>query len=307
MTTIWCYVFILPAMILAGLFTFYPIVASWFISFLEWSGITADGEFVGLDNYREAVSDPFFWRAFGRSFLFTSIDVPIRLFLALVVAIILNDAALRMRSIFRTIFFLPVVTTMAVVGVVWSLLLSPFDGPVNIALLETGLVGTPIDFLGSVDTALISVVAVHIWKSFGITMIYWLVALQTVPAGLYEAARMDGAGRWRMHRDITMPLIKPFAILIALISVVSTLQVFGLVQAMTQGRPNYSTELVELYVYRLAFAPEGAVEPRMGYASAVAVIFGVAVMVIALGQGWALRRARSLRAAARTETGGEDQ
>src|SRR5690606_28867533 len=117
-----------------------------YISFLDWSGIDSDQKWVGLQNYREVIGDHYFWAAFGRTFLFTVITVPIMLAIALAVALVLNDQALKMRMVFRTMFFLPVVTTTAIVGVVMSLVMNPFDGPLNAALLNLGLIDKPIDF-----------------------------------------------------------------------------------------------------------------------------------------------------------------
>src|SRR5699024_3293286 len=134
---------------------------------------------------------------------------------------------------------------------------------------------------------------VFVWKWTGISMIYWLVALQTVPKELYEAAEVDGAGVWRRHRHLTVPMILPFAVIIALIAVVGSFQTFPLVQAMTQGGPSFSTELVELYIYRLAFASEG--EPRLGYASATAVIFGLAILIFTALQAWGVRKIQLAR------------
>lgn len=289
----WCYVFMVPSLVLAAMFTFYPVLASWYISVLDWSGLDADRTFVGLANFAEAIGDPFFWRAFGRTFLFAFVAVPTMLVLSLLVAIILNDQSLRLRAVFRTMFFLPVVTTTAIVGIVMSLIMNPFDGPLNTALLGVGLIDAPVDFLGNPDLALWSVAGVYVWKWFGISMIYWLVALQTVPLELYEAARVDGARSLQMHRFITMPLILPFAILIVLITFVGTFNVFPLVQAMTNGGPAFSTELIELYIYRLAFASEG--QPRLGYASAVAVVFGVITLIFALLQAWGAQKANAAR------------
>lgn len=289
----WCYLFMVPSLILAAMFTFYPVAASWYISVLDWSGLGADREFVGAANYREAVGDPFFWRAFGRTFLFAFVAVPVMLALSLVAAVVLNDESLRLRGLFRTMFFLPVVTTTAIVGIVLSLIMNPFDGPLNTALLGVGLIDAPIDFLGDPGVALWSVAGVYVWKWFGISMIYWLVALQTVPLELYEAARVDGAKSLQMHRFITLPLILPFAILIVLITFVGTFNVFPLVQSMTNGGPAFSTELIELYIYRLAFASQG--EPRLGYASAVAVVFGVMTLAFALMQAWGARKANATR------------
>lgn len=294
----WCYLFMAPSLVLALLFTFYPVVASWYISFLDWSGLDSDRRFVGLDNYREVAGDPYFWNAFGRTFAFAFAAVPVLLVLALVIAIVVNDQALRMRTVFRTVFFLPVVTTTAIVGVVVSLIMNPFDGPLNAFLLDTGLTDAPIDFLGDPDLALWSVAGVFVWKWMGISMIYWLVALQTVPQEVYEASRVDGASRWQTHRYITLPLITPFGIIIALIAFIGALQTFPLMQSMTQGGPAFSTELVEVYIYRLAFAAEH--QPRLGYASAVAVFFGITVLALTLIQAWGLRRTQ----AARRQSGG---
>ena len=289
----WSYLFMVPTLVLAFGFTFYPLVASWVISLLDWSGIDEERSWVGLGNYREALHDPYFWHAFGRTFAFALATVPATLLISLVVAIVLNDQALRLRPLFRTLFFLPVVTTTAIVGIVMSMLLNPFDGPVNTVLLNLGLVDAPIDFLGDRRLALWSVAGVYVWKWMGISMIYWLVALQTVPRELYEAAQVDGASGWQMHRRITVPMILPFAAIIALIGFVGALQTFPLVQAMTGGGPAQASELVEVSIYRLAFATNKT--PRLGYASAVAVFFGVAVLVLATLQAWGVRRAAAMR------------
>jgi ABC-type sugar transport system permease subunit len=290
----YCYLFLLPALVLGAMFTVYPIVASYYFSVLDWSGITSDKVFVGLANYTRALSDPLFWGSFGRSLVFTAISVPALAVLSFLIAVALNTKVLRMRAIFRTLFFLPVVTTAAVVGVVMSLLLSPFNGPINAMLVEIGIISKPIDFLGNPSTALWTVSAVYVWKSLGTSMIYWLVALQTVPAELYEAARTDGANGWQLHRYITLPAILPFAVIIVLIDTVHALQVFPLVQSMTGGGPAFATTVVEVYIYRLAFASETAA-PQLGYASAVGVIFGIAVALIGALQAWGVRKAHRAR------------
>ncbi len=290
----WCYLFILPSLILAAMFTFWPIVASWYFSLLDFSGFTTERPFVGLDNYRELIQDRYFWGAFAHSFLFAAVTVPIRLVLALIVAMVLNDRAFRAAPLFRTVFFLPVVSTTAIVGILMTFLFSPFNGPVNKVLLALHLVAQPIDFLGNPQSALWTVMVVQIWKNFGFSMIYWLAALQSIPPELYEAARVDGATGAQQFRAITAPLLRPFAVVILLVTVVSTLRVFDLVQTMTGGGPFFASEVVETYIYRNAFSSQGGI-PREGYASAVGVFFGLAVMLIALLQGWAVRRANSVR------------
>ncbi|WP_175477171.1 carbohydrate ABC transporter permease [Ruania alba] len=285
-----------PSLVLSVLFTFYPTVASWVLSAQEWSGV-GDPTFVGWANYVEVVRDEYFWAAMGRTFQFAIVASLFKLVLALFIAIVLNNAAMRLRAVFRTMIFLPVVTTAAVMGAVAVLLLNPFDGPLNQILTGIGLLEQPVNFLGNPDLALWSVAGVWVWKGLGITMVFWLVALQTVPRELYEASWIDGASGLRSHLTITMPLIVPFALLISLLTFASALQTFPLVQTMTRGGPNLATELVELYIFRIAFAPDAGLEARFGYASAVAVVFGVSVLLVALLQLWGVRRMRSLRAA----------
>jgi ABC-type sugar transport system permease subunit len=290
----WCYLFMVPNLILAVMFTFYPTVMSWYFAFLDWSGFTSDKEWVGFENFREIANDSFFWDAYWRSLLFMAVAVPIQVVLALIVALILNDSSYKLGPFFRTIFFLPVVTSAAIIGIVMTFVFSPFNGPVNKMLLDTNLIDRPVDFLGDPDTALWTVAGVWIWKWFGITMIYWLAALQVVPQDLYEAARLDGANRWSLHKDITLPMIFPFAVVILLITVVGALNVFGLVQTMTNGGPFFASEVMEVYIYRNAFGESGM--PRLGYASAAALFFGVTVLALSLLQGWGLKKANDARA-----------
>lgn len=290
----WCYIFVLPNLVLAAMFTFYPTVMSWYFAFLDWSGFTSDKEWVGLENFRELINDSYFWDAYLRSFLFMIVAVPIQVILAFIVALVLNDSSYRLGPFFRTIFFLPVVTSGAIVGIVMTFVFSPFNGPVNKALLTSGFLDKPVDFLGDHHTALWTVAGVWVWKWFGITMIYWLAALQVVPQDIYEAARLDGANRWSLHKDMTLPMIIPFAVVIFLITIVGSLNVFGLVQTMTGGGPFFASEVMEVYIYRNAFGESGI--PRLGYASAAALFFGLTVLGLSLLQGWGLKKANDSRA-----------
>jgi ABC-type sugar transport system permease subunit len=292
----WCYLFMLPSALLTLLFTLYPTVMSWYFSFLDWSGFSDSARFVGVDNYREVLRDGMFWDAFGRSFLFVLVAVPVRLVLALLVAIVLNNHVLKLAPAFRTMFFLPVVTTAAIVGVVMSLMFSPFNGPINDLLTAVHVIDRPIDFLGDPDTSLWSVMGVEVWKNFGITMIYWLAALQTVPRTYYEAAALDGAGRWQTLRHITVPILLPFAAIITLLTANSVLHTFGIVQTMTAGGPFFASQTVEVFIYQTAFAPEQGGVPRLGYASAAGCLFGLCVMLIALLQVWTGRKVAQTRA-----------
>lgn len=288
----WIYLFLLPTAVLYTMYTLWPVGVSYWYSLLNWNGFGENGTYIGLANYREVFQDRFFWNAVGNTFLFAAVTVPIRLFLALAVAIMLNNRRLPFATLFRTALFLPVVTTTAIVGVVMQFVFDPGGGPVNIALLELGLVDRPVNFLGDSSTAIYTVMSVHIWKWFGVTMIYWLAALQTINQELYEAARVDGANAWRLFRDITLPILTPFTLIIATLTFLDTLEVFDLMLTMTGGGPFFSTEVIDIFIYRQAFA---ATIPRLGYASAAAVAFGLLTLVIAIGQFLAVRYARQTR------------
>ena len=293
----WVYLFMLPSLILTAMFTLYPIFGSFYYSFFQWAGFTGEPFYIGSQNYSEVVVDSQFWNAFKNSFIFMLTSVPIKLTLALVIAIVLNDRALRLAPIFRTMFFVPVVTTTAIVGIVMTFIMSPFNGPINTIMLDLGLIARPIDFLGDPKLSLFSVVGIEIWKWLGNPMIYWLAALQTIPPSLYEAAAVDGANWWRKFFFITMPLLKPFAVIIILITAIGTLNVFALIQTMTGGGPYFASEVMEVYIYRTAFGAANSLTlPRIGYASAAAVFFGISVMFLAVIQLFAARWANRERA-----------
>jgi len=279
-----------PALLLAAGFSLWPIGASLAYSFLDWSGFGGRWRWIGLDNYRELLGDRYFWAAFRRSFLVLLFSVPPRLLGALLVALLLHGGVVRLAALLRVLFFLPAVTTTAIVGIMMTFILSPANGPLNRLLLASGIIARPLDFLGDPRLALGTIAAVFTWKGFGLTVIYWLAALQTIPQPLVEAARIDGAGPWAVVRHITLPLLLPFALLITIITAVQTLRIFPLVQTMTGGGPFFASEVVEVYIYRTAF---GGGVPRLGYASAAAVFFGLALLLLALAQG---RAGASLRA-----------
>ncbi len=298
-TTLWCYAFLVPALVMTALFTGYPMVMSWYYSFTSWSGFSDDPVLVGAANYAELVSDPYFWGAFGRSMVFVLVGTPVRVVLALVVAIILNRQVMRLSTAFRTMFFLPVMGSAAILGVIMTFVLNPNNGPVNTALLATGVTDRPVEFLSDPGLALWTTLAVHVWKNFGTTMIYWLAALQTIPEEYLEAARLDGAGWWGILRHVTMPILVPFALIIVVLTARENLHAFAIIQTMTGGGPHYVTEVMEIYIYRTAFQPLDGTVPRLGYASAAGCFFGTATLVLTLVQLWAMRTVAAGRAATR--------
>lgn len=287
----WIYIFLAPTLILLSAFTIYPVIASIWFSFLDWNGFERAGDFIGLGNYAELIADPLFWNAFKNTVVFLLLAVPLRVGLALLLAVVLN-AHFPLVRVFRTAIFLPVVTTAAIVGVVMRYVLDPTGGPLNIALLNSGLLAQPLNFLGNAGLALYSAVGIWVWKWLGITLIYWLAALQTIPRDLYEAAELDGASAWDRFHTITLPLLTPFTIIITLITVVEATNVFDLLLTLTGGGPFYATEVIDIFVYRQAFTSN---VPRLGYSSAAAIFFGLSFIVLASLQLILLRKVRNKR------------
>lgn len=289
----WCYVLILPGTVLIAMFSVYPLIMSWYYSAFDWDGFSATKYFLGIRNYIELVHDAFFWRAFGRSLWFAAVATPVELVVSLLFAILLNDASLRLRSVYRTLIFIPVVTTTAIVGIVMSFVFSAFGGPANQVLQALHIIDRPIDFLGNPSTVMWTAIGIFVWKWCGQPMIYWLAGLQTIPGELYEAAKLDGASGYRQLIHITAPMLKPFALVIIGIVTAGNLQVFAFLQTLTNGGPFFSSEVMELYIFRQAFGASGSTSAqRLGYASAGGVLFGLLLMMFGIFQAVVVRRMR---------------
>jgi len=273
-------------------FTVYPLVASVQYPFYAWDGIGAPSDFVGLENYADIVQDPFFWNAFRNTFFYTVVVVPIQLLLALGLAVILNARWLRARSIFRYVFLSPIVTSSAIVGILFTMILATVGRDVNDLLIAVGVLNSPVDWLGNPHTAMWLIIAVGIWIELGYPLIYFLAALQSIDPALYDAAKVDGAGSLACFRHITIPLIRPVGLVILLITTLHSLRVFDIVQVMTRGAPYFATDVVGTYIYRQAFfvTPSGDSGARLGYASAAAFFMGLLVMGISLLQFLVLAR-----------------
>ncbi len=277
---LWCWLFLLPTLIFYILFQGWPIVSSIYYSFLNWSGLTSNAEIVYLSNYRELLTDTQFWNSFFNSFKYALLYVPLQLFVSLMFAYILNNRALKGRTAYRTLYFVPVITTTSIVGIVMVFIWS-VQGPVNSVLTVLKIISKPLNFLGSGSLAFITVLLIGIWKDCGTYMIYWLAGLQSVSDDVIEAARVDGAGNKRVFFSIILPLIKPVGGVIMTLCFINALKVFDIIKTMTEGGPFYSTDVIATYVYRMAFSSEMGM-PRLGYASAAATAFGIVVILVGI-------------------------
>lgn len=272
----WCWVFMLPTLLLYILFQGYPIITSAWYSMLDWSGMTMNATFVGLQNFKELLADPLFKNSVVNSFKYMIFSVPIQLILSLVIAYILTSIIRKGATVFRTMYFIPVITTASIVGIIMIFIFGG-TGPINQVLALLGI--DTINFLGDEKTALFTVVLIGIWKDLGTYMIYWIAALQSVSQDVYEAAKIDGAGKFRTLTDVVFPLILPIGGVITVLCVIGSLKVFDIVQTMTNGGPYFATDVVATFVYRTAYSSTTG-SPRLGYASAAALLFGLMVVTI---------------------------
>ena len=268
-------VFLAPALLLIAVFFFLPVVAALLLSFTDFD-IYALGDLdrlrlVGLNNYIQLLQSPLFWTALGNTGYFVLVGGPLSVAISLGAALLVNARVTRFPGFFRTVFFLPVVTTLVAVAVVWRYLYQPRYGLLNYGLSLLGI--DPIDWLGDPDWAMPAIILMAVWKNFGFNMIIFVAGLQNIPTHLYEAARIDGASGWRRFRYITLPLLGPTFLFVALMTMIGYFQVFAEPYVMTQGGPANRTLSVVLLMYE-----EGFRWWNMGYASAAAFLLFVLIL-----------------------------
>lgn len=283
---VWAYLFVMPMLILFVAFTVYPLLASIRYTFYDWDGIGIPKDFVGLQHYLEITKDGLFWNAFKNTFIYTAVVVSIQTGIALGLAVILNSRFLKLKTFFRAVFFSPIITSTAIVGIVISLLLIGANRNLNDFFQTIGIIENPVDWMGNPTVALWTVIAVGIWIGIGYPLIYFLAGLQSIDNELYDAARIDGAGSIDLLLRITIPLMRPIIIIVVLLSTLHSLRVFDLVQVMTKGGPYFATDVVSTYIYRHAFPSSGVgeTESNLGFASAAAFFMGTLIMVITVVQ-----------------------
>ncbi len=267
------YLFLLPSFLGFFIFIAVPIVMGFVISFTNYNGMSAM-EFVGISNYTAMFSDMYFTTSLVNNIVYTVVTVPAVIFLALLLAVALNSGVKGV-ALFKTMYYFPSISSMAIVGIVWALLYAP-TGPINQMLSALGMENTP-KWLLSTDTALLSVMIVAVWKQIGYYMIMILAGLQTIPKTLYEAAEIDGANGFRKFWSITVPMLSPTMFMVSVLSVIASFQVFDLVAVMTEGGPGRSTNVLVYRIYQEAF-----VNSKFGYASAMSYFLFAVVMVITL-------------------------
>ncbi|WP_186446126.1 carbohydrate ABC transporter permease [Paenibacillus cremeus] len=300
----WAYLFLLPQLLFFIVFTIYPIIMSYVYAFFDWSGFGPLTNFVRLENFTKLIHDDKFWNAFRNSLIYMASKTVILMPATLIMALILNQAFFKGKVIYRTVYFLPVVTTTSIVGIIMKFIFGNENALVNEVLIGLGLLKEPIPWLGQAGTAMGVLILVGSWKFFGMMMVYWLAGLQSLPGDVYEAAKVDGASYWQTLKSITLPLLLPVAAVILLLTVVNSMHVFDLVKTLTNGGPFFATETVDLYIYNYAFSTSGF--PQIGYASAAGIVFGLTMFVMTLVLGWLVKLTKDKQEAqdARLSRGG---
>lgn len=280
------WMFVAPALIVLGVFFGLPVFAALLLSLTDFDLYAlADAgnlRFVGLGNYLDLLQTAIFWKSLGNTLYFVIVGVPLSIAVSLGAAMLLHAPLARFKALFRTALFAPVVTTLVAVAVIWRYLFHTSYGLVNWALGQVGI--APVDWLGDPRWAMPTIILFAVWKNFGYNMVIFLAGLQTIPQDLYEAARIDGASKWRQFRHITLPMLGPVLLVVAVITVSGYFQLFAEPYVITRGDPLQSTVSVLYFMFE-----EGFKWWKLGRASAVAfllfaIILAVTTPMVRLGK-----------------------
>lgn len=274
------YLFIVPGLALYLLWSVYPLVYQLYISFFDWRIMPGQtSEFVGLANYQAVFADRTFWLAMRNTAGYAVVTVAGQMIIGLTLALLVNRVTIGKRF-FRTVYYLPVVTSWVVVSFLFIYLFSPSDaGLINFTLTKLGLINRPISWLASADTAWIAIYSLGIWKGMGWAMVIFLAALQGIPTEIYEAAAIDGANEWQRIRYMTLPLIRRTIFFVFVALMIGGFQVFISVLLITGGGPLHRTEVALTYMFSEAFG-----DLNFGYGAALSYILAVVIVIVSLIQ-----------------------
>ena len=269
------YLFILPTLVYLVVFSLGAMVAAMFISFLDYSALSR-AEWIGLENFRRLFADTHFPQAVWNTIYFAILYVPAHTILSLLLAMLVNRN-LKGVVAFRTVYFLPVITSVVAMSLLWTMLYGKQFGLINYALSLIGIKGP--GWLSDPRWALPSVSIMTVWRGLGVGMMIFLAGLQDIPRDLYDSAEIDGSGPWGKFLHITLPLVSPTTFFVAVVSTINSLRVFSQIHIMTRGGPRWSTTTLGYFVYVSAFK-----DFSMGYASAVGLVLFAIVVFFTLIQ-----------------------
>jgi multiple sugar transport system permease protein len=269
------YLFVAPLILGLIIFTYGPVLVAFALSFTKGDYISIP-KWIGLDNYRALLEDKLFWKSLVNTLYYVAGVVPASMVLSLLLAMAMNQK-LRGIVLFRTIFFLPTISSSVAISLMWLWIYNPEFGVLNFLLRQIGIKGPA--WLSSTTWAMPAVIIMAVWRGLGYSMLIYLAGLQGIPDVYYEAAAIDGAGRWAKFWHITVPLLSPTTFMLLILSIIGAFQVFEYTYVMTGGGPVYSTLTMVLYVYNNAFR-----DFQMGYASALAYILFFILLILTIIQ-----------------------
>jgi multiple sugar transport system permease protein len=275
------YLFLTPALLAIFIFFLIPVLAALIMSFTDFDiyslGNINYARFIGFNNYIEIFKDPLFWQSLKNTLYFVIAGGPLSIAVSLAAALLLSSKLVKYKGIFRLVYFMPVVTTLVAVSILWRFIYHPRFGILNYLL---GFVGVhPIDWLGNPHWAMPAIILMAIWKNFGYNMIIFIAGLQNIPEDLYEAANIEGASEWNKFKNITLPMLAPTTLFVSIITMIGYFQLFAEPYVMTQGGPLNSTLSIVLYMYQ-----EGFRWWNMGYSAALAFILFFIILIVSLIQ-----------------------
>jgi multiple sugar transport system permease protein len=275
--------FVAPALVLVTVFFFVPVIASLLLSVTDFDLYSVaspqNARFVGLRNYRELLQHPTFWLALKNTFYFALVGGPLSVAVSLCAALMVNGKAVRFKTFWRTVYFLPFVTTLVAVAIVWKYLYNPEYGFLNRALGAFGV--GPIDWLGDPRWAMPAIILLSVWKNFGYNMLIFIAGLQSIPEELYEAASLDGASTVRTFWHVTLPQLAPTFFFVGVVTMIGYFQLFSEPYVMTAGGPLKATTSVVLFMYE-----EGFRWWRLGVAASIAFLLFIIISAWTVVQLW---------------------
>ncbi len=276
--SLWGYLLIAPNFLGFLIFFAIPVIFGLIISVSNYNGFKRF-DFVGFSNYVNLFSDKFFMIALKNNIFYSLLYVPLTLAVALLLALGLNKSR-PLNSLFKTVFYFPSITSIVAIAIVWAIIMSPGNGPLNAFLRAVGIANPP-KWLASSKTALLSIIIIMAWKNAGYYMIMFLGGLKGIPVQLYEAARIDGADGWKLFTRITWPMLSPTTFMVLILCIISSFQVFDAINILTEGGPGNATTVIVFRIYQ-----EGFVSLDFGYAASMAYFLFLIILVITLVQFW---------------------
>ena len=274
--------FLMPAAVIMVAFMLVPMIRTFTMSFQSWNGYSSP-TWIGWGNYQDLLQDPLFWNALAHTGVFVVVTAVFQTIIPLMVAVLLNGK-IHGSVVFRTIYFMPVIISLAVSGLLWSIIYDPGNGVINNAINDIGLKSLAHPWLADMNTALPAVIVVSVWQAMGFYMVIFFAGLQGIPHELHEAAAIDGANAWQQFLRVTVPLLGPVTTVVVVLNTINGIKAFDQIWTMTEGGPVHSSDTLATYLYYSAFGAYGSANPELGYASTIGVVILVLSAVISIGQ-----------------------